>query len=71
MNTLKDTTTGETYRLHICYECDSEQYPDGKPILPSGKLAEPNEKGEWVCGECQIEALNKRKMRVLGLQHSR
>jgi hypothetical protein len=22
-----------------------------------------------VCGECQIEELNKRKMRVLGLQH--
>src|SRR5215216_2626521 len=36
---------------------------------PSDKLAEPNEKGEWVCGECQIEELNKHKMRVFGLQH--
>jgi hypothetical protein len=50
MNTLKDTTTGETYRLHIYYACDPDQYPDGKPIDPSDKLAEPNEKEEWVCG---------------------
>jgi hypothetical protein len=48
MNTLKDTTTGETYRLHIYYACDPDQYPDGKPIDPSDKLAEPNEKEEWV-----------------------
>ena len=27
------------------------------------------EKGEWVCGECQIEEFNKRKMRVLGPDH--
>jgi hypothetical protein len=39
------------------------------PILPSDKLAEPNEKGEWVCGNYKIEELNKRKMRVLGLDH--
>src|SRR5215203_5278775 len=69
MHKLKDTTTGENYVIHICYECDPDQYPNGKPILPSDKLAEPNEKGEWVCGECQIETLNKRKIRVLGLQH--
>ena len=69
MNTLKDTITGENYIIHVCYECDPEQYPSGKPILPSDKLAEPNEKGEWVCGECKIEELNKRKTRVLGLQH--
>jgi hypothetical protein len=45
-----------------------EQYPDGKPILPSDTLAEPNEKGQWVCGDCQVEKLNKRKMRIFGLQ---
>jgi hypothetical protein len=35
-------------------------------------LAEPNEKGEWVCvaiGNCKIEELNKRKMLVPELQH--
>jgi hypothetical protein len=69
MHKLKDTTTGENYIIHVCYECDPDWYPTGKPILPSDKLAEPNEKGEWVCGDCQIEELNKRKMRVWGLQH--
>jgi hypothetical protein len=71
MHRLKDATTGENHIIHVCYECDPEQYPEGKPILPSDKLAEPkaNEKGEGVCGECQIEELNKRKMRVFGLQH--
>ena len=53
----------------MCYECDPDWYPKGKPIDPSDKLAEPNEKGRRFRGDCQIEALNKRKMRVLGLQH--
>ena len=50
-----DKTTGETRRIHICYECDPDHYPTGKPIDPSDTLTRPNEKGEWVCGECQIE----------------
>jgi hypothetical protein len=29
MSTLKDIITGETCRIHICYECDPEQYPEG------------------------------------------
>ncbi|HKG89356.1 MAG TPA: AAA family ATPase [Nitrososphaeraceae archaeon] len=53
----------------IYYQCDPEQYPTGKPIDSSDKLAEPNERGEWVCGPCKIEQLNKRKLRVLRLQH--
>jgi predicted amidophosphoribosyltransferase len=69
MSTLKDITTGEARKIHICYECDPDTYPTGKPIDPSDTLAEPNEKGEWVCGKCQIEEFNKRKLRVLGLQH--
>jgi hypothetical protein len=70
MHKLKDTTTGENYIIHVCYECDPDQYPNGKPIDPyTDKLAEPNEKGEWVCGECQIEDLNKNKIKVLGLEH--
>ncbi|HEU4824440.1 MAG TPA: hypothetical protein VFS97_13530 [Nitrososphaeraceae archaeon] len=67
--TLKDTTTGETRRIHICYECDPDQYPKGKPIDPNDSMARPNTKGEWVCGDCQIEELNKRKIRVLGPDH--
>jgi hypothetical protein len=32
-------------------------------------LSRPNEKGEWICGDCQIEELHKRKIRVLGEKH--
>ena len=39
MHKLKDVTTGENHIIHVCYECDPEQYPEGKPILPSDKLA--------------------------------
>ncbi|HEU4822555.1 MAG TPA: hypothetical protein VFS97_03955 [Nitrososphaeraceae archaeon] len=66
---LKDTTTGETCRIHICYQCAPDIYPKGKPIDITDWMARKDEKGNWVCGDCQIEALNKRKMRVLGLQH--
>ena len=69
MPTLKDIITGETRRIQICYECDPDIYPNGKPIDPSDILAEPNEKGEWICGPCQTEELNKRKLKVLGPQH--
>jgi hypothetical protein len=64
-NELKDLTTGETRTIHICYQCDSEQYPRGKPIDVNDWKARPNEKGEWICGDCQIEELHKRKIRVL------
>jgi hypothetical protein len=57
--TLKDytTNTGETRRIHICYECDPDQYPNGKPIDPNDSMAEPDSKGNWICGDCQIEDL--------------
>jgi hypothetical protein len=32
-------------------------------------MAEPDSKGNWICGDCQIEELNKRKIRVLGKDH--
>ena len=69
MPILKDTTTGETYRIHICYQCDPEQYPKGKPIDITDWKARKDEKGNWVCGECQIEDINKRKLRMLGPNH--
>jgi hypothetical protein len=67
--TLKDTTTGETRIIHICYQCDSDIYPRGKPIDVNDWKARPNEKGEWVCGDCQIEELNRKKIKVLGPNH--
>ena len=59
MPIFKDTETGETFRVHVCYQCDIDRYPTGKPIDASG----------WVCGDCKVEELNKRKLRVLGPQH--
>jgi hypothetical protein len=67
--TLKDIKTGETRRIDICYSRDSDQYPNGKPIDPNDWKARMDEKGEWICGECQVEDLNKRKIRVLGKDH--
>jgi hypothetical protein len=52
MPLLKDTTTGENYQIHICYQCDSEQYPKGKPIDSNDWKAKKDEKGNWVCGDC-------------------
>jgi hypothetical protein len=58
-------------RGHICYQCNIDSYPTGKPILDNDKLAEPlpGVSGKWICGSYVIEELNKRKMKVLGLQH--
>jgi hypothetical protein len=67
--TLKDITTGETRRIHICYQCDPDIYPKGKPIDSTDWKARPDEKGNWICGDCQVEELNKRKIRVLGPNH--
>src|ERR671924_139944 len=69
MNILKDTTTGETYRINICYKCDADKYPTGKPILYPDEFARQEKDGSWTCGECVIEDLNKRKLRVLGPDH--
>ncbi len=66
MAILKDTTTGETYRIHICYKCDTDKYPKGKPIDITDKYARKEKDGSWTCGECVIEEFNKRKLRVLG-----
>jgi hypothetical protein len=70
MNILKDTTTGETFRVNICYKCDIDKYPTGKPIDITDKYARREENdGSWTCSECIIEELNRRKLRVLGPQH--
>ena len=70
MPTLKDITAGETRRIHICYSYDIDQYPDGKPIDPSDMLAQKLPSSQWICGECQIEELNKRKLKLFGVNHS-
>jgi hypothetical protein len=46
-----------------------DKYPTGKPIDITDKYARKEKDGSWTCGECVIEDLNRRKLRVLGPQH--
>ena len=50
MPTLKDAVTGETYRMHICYECDPDQYPDQYPDIVSS----PTENHFTITGVCYL-----------------
>jgi hypothetical protein len=71
MVTLRDYTSqgkGETREVHICYKCDSDLYPYGKPIIDD-EYARKEKDGSWTCGECVFEDLNKRKIQVLGPDH--
>jgi hypothetical protein len=69
MPILKDTTIGETFRIHICYKCDADKYPTGKPIDITDKYACKEKDGSCTCGECVFEELNRSKLRVLGPDH--
>jgi hypothetical protein len=71
MPTLKDytTNTGQTRRIYLCNQCDPDQYPKGKPIDSTDWMARKDKKGNWICGDCQVEELNKRKIRVIGPNH--
>ncbi len=40
----------------------------GKPII-NDMNAKKDDKGNWVCSECQTEDLNKMFLRTLGPQH--
>jgi hypothetical protein len=68
VNIIKDMKTGETSIVRICYQCDPDTYPRGKPII-NYMNAKKDEKGNWVCSECQTEDLNKMFLRTLGPQH--
>jgi len=41
----------------------------GNLLTQNDTLAEKLPSGEWICGDCQIEELNKRKIMDLGLNH--
>jgi|SRR5215217_2520526 len=70
MAILRDIKTGEKSYIHVCYQCDPDIYPKGKPILPTDINAKRDEKtGNWVCSECQTEDLNKMFLRTLGPNH--
>ena len=69
MHILRDIKTGERTIIRICHQCDPDTYPKGKPILPTDINAKKDEKGNWVCSECQTESLNRMFLRTLGPNH--
>jgi hypothetical protein len=69
MHILRDIKTGERTIIRVCHQCDPDTYPYGKPILPTDIGAKKDEKGNWVCSECQTEDLNRLFLRTLGPQH--
>jgi hypothetical protein len=60
--------TGDMSVVGICYECDIREYPNGKPIV-NDPGAQKDEKGNWVCSECQEQKLNQMFLRTLGPEH--
>ena len=68
MAILRDIKSGETYRICLCHQCDPSTYPRGKPII-NDMNAKKDEKGNWVCSECQTEDLNRMFLRTLGPNH--
>jgi hypothetical protein len=69
MHILRDIKTGERTIIRVCHQCDPDTYPKGKPILPNDMMAKKDEKGNWVCSECQTESLNRMFLRTLGPNH--
>ena len=69
MAILRDIKSGKIDFIRICNQCDPDTYPKGKPILPTDIGAKKDEKGNWVCSECQTEDLNRMFLRTLGPNH--
>ena len=68
INIIKDPKTGITDVIHLCFECDPDIYPRGKPIV-NDLSATKDEKGNWICSSCQEESLNRMFLRTLGINH--
>jgi Zn-finger protein len=55
-------------RSKICYECDRDLYPKGKPIFDD-ELAKQDSKGNWHCSDCQLTERRKTLLKVYGPNH--
>jgi formate dehydrogenase assembly factor FdhD len=56
MAILKDTKTGERFRIQLCKYCtDYEERP--KPIMPDDLLARREKDGSYKCGLCVREEI--------------
>jgi hypothetical protein len=46
---IKDPKTGITDVIHMCYSCDIEDYPAGKPIVNDPGATKDLNTGKWIC----------------------
>ena len=54
---------------HLCYECDPDIYPKGKPIFNDLGAKKDEKTGKWVCSDCITECINKGRIKRLGINH--
>ncbi len=54
---------------HLCYECDPDIYPKGKPIFDDKGAIKDSNTGKWICSDCQSERINKGRIKRLGVNH--
>jgi hypothetical protein len=50
---------GKKHNLHRCFYCDHSKYPQGKVIMPHDKHARKTDKGDFICGICNLELNQK------------
>jgi hypothetical protein len=57
-----------TTRISVCYKCDPQTYPRGKPVI-NDEFARREKDGSITCSDCIMEEINKMKLRILGPNH--
>jgi hypothetical protein len=69
INIIRDPKTGITDVIHICYECDPDEFPRGKPIINDPGATKDLNTGKWSCSYCNEERINKHRIKRLGVNH--
>ena len=66
---IKDPKTGITDVVYLCFDCDPDIYPKGKPIVNDPGAVKDLNTGKWSCSSCISERINKARIRRLGENH--
>jgi hypothetical protein len=69
INFNKDPKTGITDVVYLCFDCDPDIYPKGKPIVNDPGAVKDLNTGKWSCSSCISERINKARIRRLGENH--
>jgi|SRR5215207_8577594 len=69
INIIRDPKTGITDVIHLCFECDPNEFPKGKPIVNDPGAQKDLNTGKWICSECREESINKHRIKRLGVNH--